>query len=458
MRSKPKLGEQVALEIASVDQKGHGIGWMGEYAVGVPAAVPGDTVLARIRRVRHRGRKAEAGKEALIRAGIERQRARCSHFGTCGGCLWQDVPYEDQVALKQAMVENCLKEAGVDVAVDDPIPAEDPFFYRNKMEFSFGVSAEGEVCVGLHVRGRFEKVFDLESCYLQSERSNKIVARVREFVNARGLSAYDLHRHKGLLRFLTIREGKNTGETMVILTTSGEDASGLAELGTRLTDEFPEIKSVVRSVNRRKAQVAIGEEEAVISGRGTVNERLGEVSFEISPSSFFQTNSLQAEKLYERVVELVDPRPGDRVLDLYCGTGAISLLLSEHCGEVIGVEVSGTAVKDAVRNRARNGIQNCRFVAGRAEEALARFRNEGRPFDAAVVDPPRAGMHPRGLRALVDLRPETIVYISCNTEVLPGDLKRFEAGRYRPDYVQLVDMFPHTPHCEILVRLQYGRA
>ena len=197
------------------------------------------------------------GKEALIRGGIERQRPKCSHFGTCGGCLWQDVPYEDQVILKQTMVESCLKEAGVDVSADDPIPADDPFFYRNKMEFSFGVSAEGKVCVGLHVRGRFEKVFDLESCYLQSERSNKIVARVREFVNARGLSAYDLRRHKGLLRFLTIREGKKTGETMVILTTSGEDASGLAELGTRLTDEFPEIKSVVRSVNRRKAQVAI---------------------------------------------------------------------------------------------------------------------------------------------------------------------------------------------------------
>ncbi len=454
---KPKPGKQVELEIKSVDRKGRGVGWIGDYAVGIPATVPGDTVLARIGRVRHRRREAEARKEELIQAGIERKTARCSHFGTCGGCLWQDVAYDEQVAVKQTMVLNCLRANGFQIEIDDPIPAGDPFYYRNKMEFSFGVSPEGDVCLGLHIGGRFDKVFDLESCYLQSDQSNRIVKRVREFVRSRGLSAYDLRRHTGLLRFLTIREGKKTGETMVILTTSAEDAPELAELGSQLESEFPEIKSVIRSVNRRKAQVAIGDDEEIVRGQGTVSERLGDYSFEISPSSFFQTNTAQAERLYQRVVELVNPGPQDKVLDLYCGTGAISLLLSEHCGEVIGVEISNTAVQDALRNSVRNRVENCRFVEGRAEQILARFRDESVHFDAAVVDPPRAGMHPKGLQALVDLKPETIVYVSCNLQALADDLKQMESGGYRPDYVQLVDMFPHTPHCEILSRLRYQK-
>ena len=417
--------------------------------------VPGDRVEARIRRVRHRRRQAEASIEAIVHAGVPRISPRCPHFGTCGGCLWQDLPYEAQVHLKQALVSTCLREAGIDVALEEPLLAQPPFFYRNKMEFSFGISGDNGCDVGLHVQGRFDRIFDLKACFLQSELSNRIVDRVRRFARERGLSAYHLKRHGGLLRFLTVREGKQTGETMVVLTTSGEDFSGAEEMGTLLTREFPEVKSVIHSINRRMAQVAIGGEERAVPGRETIRERLGNFVFEISPSSFFQTNTLQAERLYQRVVDLVDAQPADRLLDVYCGTGAISLFLSEHAGEVVGVEVSEAALRDAVRNSADNGIENCQFIPGLAERVLHQFKAQGERFDAAVIDPPRPGMHPKASQALIDLRPDRIVYVSCNPQVLGDDLMRLEAAGYRTDCLQLVDMFPHTPHCEVLARLRY---
>jgi 23S rRNA (uracil1939-C5)-methyltransferase len=241
----------------------------------------------------------------------------------------------------------------------------------------------------------------------------------------------------------------------VILTTSGEDLPGAEALGEALRQAFPEIKSVVHSINRRKAQVAIGDEEIVISGAPTVQERLGNFVFEISPSSFFQPNTLQAEQLYRRVVELIDPRPEDRALDVYCGTGGISLFLSERVGQVVGVEVAESAVQDAVRNSANNGVDNCRFISGSAEQILHQLKVQGERFDVAVTDPPRPGMHLKALQALAELRPNRIVYVSCNPQVLGVDLKRLEAAGYRADYLQLVDMLPHTPHCEVLARLVY---
>ena len=251
MATKPKRGERVVLAVDALDGKGQGLAQMGAYTVRVRGAVPGDRVVARIGRVRHRRRQADARKETVEQAGLERIPPRCSHFGTCGGCLWQDVPYEEQVRLKQAMVDGCLKEAGIHVPLEPPLPAEDPFFYRNKMEFSFGNAPEGGVELGLHVPERFDRIFDLQACYLQSDRSNLIVDRMRAFVKEQCLSVYHLKRHEGLLRFLTVREGKQTGEVMVILTTSDEDLPDAEALGKRLIEAFPEVRSVVHSINRR---------------------------------------------------------------------------------------------------------------------------------------------------------------------------------------------------------------
>ncbi len=455
MTVKPKRGERVTLQVESLDSRGQGVARLGEYTVYTRGGLPGDRIVARIRRVWHRRRQIEARREQLVQAGVDRVPARCTHFGTCGGCLWQDVAYETQVRLKQELVERCLKEAGIDVALHAPLPAAHPFFYRNKMEFSFGISRENGVDLGLHIPGRFDRIFDLEACYLQSEESNGIVDHIRQFVRGRKLSAYDLNRHEGLMRFLTIREGKQTGETMAILTTSAEALPEAKALGEDLIRAFPGVKSVVHSINRRKAQVATGDEEAVVAGAPAVKEKLGNFVFDISPGSFFQPNTLQAEQLYRRIVELADPRPEDRALDVYCGAGGISLFLSERVGQVVGVEMAESAVRDAVRNSANNGVDNCRFISGAAEQVLRQLKSQGERFDVAVTDPPRPGMHPKALRALAELRPNRIIYVSCNPQALGTDLKCLEAEGYRTDYLQLVDMLPHTPHCEVLARLVY---
>ena len=453
MDPKPTRGSMAEFLVEALDARGRGLARIGEYLLRVRGAIPGDRILARIQRVRHGRREAEARIDRLLVPGVARCSAKCSHFGLCGGCLWQDLPYDEQLRLKQEMVEGCLQRTGLGLELGSPIAADVPFGYRNKMEFSFAESRDGTLDLGLHVGGRFDQVFDLESCHLQSEGSNRIVEWVRNFAREAGLSVYHLRRHEGLLRFLTIREGKRSGEVMVVVTTSGEAFAGAADLGRGLVDAFPEVKSVIHSVNRRKAQVAIGDEEIVIAGSGTVHEELGAYRFEISPSSFFQTNTLQAERLYELVADLADPVPGDRVLDVYCGTGGISIYLSSKASEVIGVEVVEPAVSDASRNSANNGIGNCRFIAGSAEDALRQLKDQGERFDTAIADPPRPGMHPKALQALVDLDPKRIIYVSCNPEALGSDLKDLEAAGYRSDHIQLVDMFPHTPHCEVVARV-----
>jgi 23S rRNA (uracil1939-C5)-methyltransferase len=240
---------------------------------------------------------------------------------------------------------------------------------------------------------------------------------------------------------------------MVILTTSEEEVGEAKELSALLAERFPGVRTVVQAVNGRKAQVATGDSEVVLHGDGAMQERLGDFRFEISPTSFFQTNTLQAEKLYGEVVQMARTGPNARVLDLYCGTGAISLFLSQEAQTVVGVELLEAALQDALRNAAANGIENCQFVAGKAEEVLGQMRARGEQFDSAVTDPPRAGMHPKALQAMADLAPETIVYVSCNPQALAMDLQRLEANGYKTDCLRLVDMFPHTPHCEVVVRL-----
>jgi 23S rRNA (uracil1939-C5)-methyltransferase len=448
-----KRGDSFAVTIESLDEKGQGVGQLGEYAVYVRGALPGDQVQVVARRVRNRQRRIDARSESLIKSNIDRIAPVCTHFGLCGGCSWQDVPYKNQVAMKQLLLDRCLDSVGINIAQDEPLVVEEPFYYRNKMEFSFGTSPDLDVELGLHIPGRFDRVFDLEACHLQSEHSNAIVAFVRKFVQERRLSVYHLKRHEGLLRFLTVREGKNTDEIMVILTTSGEPCSDIEDLANALCAEFPNIKSVVHAINRRKAQVAFGDEEIVAAGRGAIQERLGEFIFEISPQSFFQTNTLQAEKLYRRVVELADLTAHERVLDVYCGTGSISTFLAQRAKSVLGIEVSDAAVADAVRNTAANNHDNCQFMAGHAEVILKQLVAQGDRFEVAVTDPPRSGMHPKARDALVALRPARIVYVSCNPKVLAEDLNFFGEAGYQTDYIQLVDMFPHTPHCEILARV-----
>lgn len=450
---KPRPGHVLEVEIEDLTVKGQGVATYGEYRVFVRGAVPGDKVLTRLRKVRHRRREAEGRPVERTGAAIERVQPDCEHFGLCGGCLWQDIPYGGQVALKERMVLEAVAPAD-DVEIGETLRAPSAYRYRNKMEFSIGAGENGQVEIGLHPAGQFGRIFDLGRCELIAPPASEIVDLVRSFARDRGLSPYDLRAHEGLLRFLTVREGTQTGDVMVILTTSGDDFPEVGDLGERLLACHPAVKGFIHTVNREKAQVAFGNENRVVSGVGAIQDRLGPFTFDISPTSFFQPNTLQAERMFERVVDLAELTVTDRVLDAYCGTGGISLFLSQASGEVMGVEVSEEAVRDAARNSAQNDVTNCQFMSGPAEDLLGQLCAQGDRFDVAVTDPPRAGMHHRAIRGLIDLGPERIVYVSCNPAALSNDLSILEAHGYRLDYLQLVDMLPQTPHCEVLARLR----
>jgi 23S rRNA (uracil1939-C5)-methyltransferase len=447
-----KRGDQIELEILEIDGKGDGRGKVGDREVVVRRAVPGDRIEARVTKKR-RGR-LEAEIERFTAVGMPRQAPTCQHFGLCGGCRWQDISYEDQLALKERMVKNAFIARGFSEVFIKPIlPSASPFFYRNKMEFSFGTDREGKTQLGLHVRGRFNRVFDVEDCHLQSSTSNRVVQATRRLAEDLGLSIYNLRTHEGLLRFLVVRDAKASGQLMVNLVVSSYPDANVDELVQGLVEAVPEIDVLIITLHSGKAQVAKGQNEFVMRGIGCIEERCSGLKFAISPQSFFQTNSLQAEKLYAVVVTLAGQYSTGNVLDLYCGTGAISLHLARSAETVLGIEVVEEAIVDARRNAESNNIHNCEFLAGTAEDLLTALEEEGRHFDLVVVDPPRPGVHKKALAALGRLQPARIIYVSCNPETLADDLAVLIDEGYCIDDVQPVDMFPQTPHCEVVCQL-----
>ncbi|OGC90347.1 MAG: 23S rRNA (uracil-5-)-methyltransferase RumA, partial [candidate division Zixibacteria bacterium RBG_16_48_11] len=295
--------------------------------------------------------------------------------------------------------------------------------------------------------------FDLEACYLQSETSNQVVNRIKSFCREKSLSVYDLRQHAGFLRFLVIKEAKNSGEVMVNFVTHQGDGSALRILAKELMNSFPSINSVVRNINTKRAQIAVGEMEEVLAGRNYILEKVGPFQFQISANSFFQSNSQQAEKLCLLATEFAQPQPDQVILDLYSGTGTISFFLAQRTKQVIGVESNSQTVKSARDNARFNNITNCSFVCSEAKDylALAILRNE--KFAAVVVDPPRSGLHPRVVDHLIKLSPPKVIYVSCNPTTLARDLKMLCEKAYDLELVQPVDMFPHTYHIEAVCKL-----
>lgn len=379
--------------------------------------------------------------------------APCSHFGLCGGCRYQDIPYEEQLRMKHASLVEELKRSGIsDLFVADVLPAPDVYFYRNKMEFAFGLAREGGLVLGLHPRRRYDQVFDLGMCHLQSPASSEVVRVVRESAVEMGWSVYDLKRHTGVLRFLTIRDAKSTGEIMVNLVVGDLPDSGFDSLADRLFEKIPGLTSVLLSVHGGKAQIARGE-GVLARGTPAIHERLCGLTFEISPYAFFQTNTRQAERLYEVVADFSALGDGDDLLDLYSGTGAIALVLSRRARSATGIEISEESVERARLNAKANGIANATFISGDVAAVLSGLLSDGRRPDVVVTDPPRAGMGKKGVELLLRAGARRITYVSCNPVSLASDLGRLRSAGYMIGRVQPVDMFPHTPHCETVVEL-----
>jgi 23S rRNA (uracil1939-C5)-methyltransferase len=455
--ARPRRGEVLSLTIDDLAFGGEGVGRADGYVVFVPGGLPGDRLQVRLVQVRSRFGRGII--EAVLEPSPQRVEAPCPYFGRCGGCRLQHVAYPAQLAFKSKQVADALERLGGlrDVPLHPIIGAEETFGYRNKMEFTVA-RAGGAMVVGLHETERYDSVLDIERCLLQSDRMNGLLAEARAFFAERGLTVYEQDTGEGLLRFLMLREGKHTGELMTNVVTSAPAVSELAPLAQRLQARDAGTTSVVMNVNPKKASVAVGVEEHLLGGRDHIREGVGGLTFRVSANSFFQTNTRQAERLFDLVVESTGLTGTETVLDLYSGTGAISLLLARRARWVYGVELAQAAVDDAGANATANGITNCTFVSGEVRFVLPALIAKGVTAEVVVADPPRAGFHPKALHALITLGARRIVYVSCNPTTLARDLGELVRGGYRLEWVQPVDMFPHTPHIEAVARLERVRS
>jgi len=448
-----KKGEKVEVSVTDLAYGGKGVGKVDGLVVLIRGGLPGDTLKVKIKKKKKNFAEAEIIE--VLKSSEKRIEPVCSHFGLCGGCTYQNLNYEAQLYYKAKTVEDSLKHLGgfIDFECEKILGSEDTYFYRNKMEFSFGADPGKKMVLGLHPYGNFKEVFDLGKCYLQSELSNKIVCQVRDFCRREGLVPYDVREHNGFLRYLAIREGKDKTEMMVNLVTFFEKFEKSESFASGLMHSFPQIRSVVQNINTKLANIAFGEREIALGGEKTIQEKIGKLYFEISANSFFQTNTKQAEKLFEIITEYSELDGSEEVLDLYSGTGAISLFLAEKAKGVTGIEAVGDSVENASRNVELNSVKNCRFLLGEAKEVLASLVQGGYWPDVIVVDPPRGGMHKKVISSMLSLKPEKIIYVSCNPATLARDLKVLCEKDYILEKVQPIDMFPQTYHIESVAKL-----
>lgn len=472
----PRRGDELVLQIADAAFEGKTIGRVGNFVVFVDGGVPGDT--ARVRVTKAKKNFAEARVIAIEKRSAARIEPSCVHFGPCGGCKWQYVNYAVQLRFKQQHVKDAFERIGgfADPNVLPIIGSEETYYYRNKMEFSFSEqqwsidppsnsstapnskldTSNSKLFLGLHVPQRYDKILEITDCHLQSRVSNDILNFTRSFALRNKLEVCNTDTESGLLRFLVIRQSKRTGELMVNLVTYRDDPELMTKYASELRAAIPAVTTVVNTINSKRAQIAFGEREAVYAGEGVIHEQLGDLKFTVSASSFFQTNTAQAERLYSVAKEFAMLKKSDIVWDLYSGTGSIALFVADAVSQVIGVESVESAVRDAERNARENNITNCVFVLGDLKDRLTKDRDwiatHPQP-NVMIIDPPRSGMHQKAVEEILRLAPERIVYVSCNPATQARDVKLF-ASRYDVMALQPVDMFPHTFHVENVAQLR----
>lgn len=465
-RKRKELPLLEGVEITGVAAEGNAIARVDDYVVFVPYGAPGDVADIKLDRKKHS--YAEGHIERLVRPSALRQEPRCGHFGTCGGCRWQHLPYEVQLANKQQQVVDALTRiAKVELPEISPILGSANIWgYRNKMEYTFsnkrwlsweqmrsGEMVDNRNGAGFHIPGAFDKVLDIEQCHLQDSIGDRIRLFVKHYGMEHGIPFYDLREQRGFLRTLMIRT-LHMGEIMVVLSVGEDNPELIREVLDAVRAEFPQITSLMYVVNT-KVNDTIGDLDVQLhSGRPYVEEEMEGLHFRIGPKSFYQTNSLQAYELYKVARNFAGLTGKELVYDLYTGTGTIANFVARQARHVIGIEYVADAIEDAKINSRANGIENTEFYAGDMKDVLTDdfIAEHGRP-DVMIVDPPRAGMHQDVVDVILNASPERIVYVSCNPATQARDLSLLDK-KYRVTAVQPVDMFPHTHHVENVVRLE----
>ena len=465
-RKKKDLPLAEKIEITGIAAEGKAIARINDLVVFIPYGAPGDIADVQLFRKKHS--YAEGRIVTLHSPSPLRTEPFCEHFGTCGGCKWQHLPYTEQLRWKQQQVTDALTRIGkVELPEISPIlGSENTRFYRNKLEFTFSdkswltpeelASDHTFACrnaLGFHIPGMFDKVLDIKKCWLQNDISNRIRLFVRKFAIEHQYPFFDLRNQEGLMRNIIVRTS-STGEIMLIVVFFRPEEEKINALMEALGNEFPEITSLLYIVNQKANDTITDQEVRVFSGRDHIFEEMEGLRFKIGPKSFYQTNSAQAYRLYRIAREFAALTGSELVYDLYTGTGTIANFVASQARQVIGIEYVPEAIQDAKVNAELNGIGNTLFYAGDMKDILTSgFIDEhGRP-DVIITDPPRAGMHDDVINAILFASPRRIVYVSCNPATQARDLNLLDGG-YRVTRVQPVDMFPHTHHVENVVLLE----
>lgn len=452
------------IEIIDIAEEGKGVGKTDDLVLFVEKAIPGDVVDVEL--LRKKKSFGEGRIQTLKKASEHRVEPFCEHFGVCGGCKWQHMTYDAQLLFKQQSVENALTRIGkVDTSSMEPILASGQTeYYRNKLEYTFSnkkwlTSVDDNVdgmnmdALGFHVPGRFDKILNVNHCYLQEDPSNVLRNRVREFAIANDISFYDLRGHSGVLRNLIIRIS-STGELMVIVVFAYPKEGQVELLMSFIQEKFPSITSLLYIINQKKNDTIFDQEIEIYNGRDFIYEEMEGLKFKVGPKSFYQTNSAQAYELYKITRDFAGLSGHELVYDLYTGAGTIANFVAKYAKEVIGVEYVPSAIEDAKINSEINGVKNTKFYAGDMKDVLtAHFiAQHGKP-DVVITDPPRAGMHTDVVARLLEMEAPKIVYVSCNAATQARDLTLL-AEKYDVVRIKPVDMFPHTQHVENVVLLK----
>jgi 23S rRNA (uracil1939-C5)-methyltransferase len=461
--------ENIVLEKIRVEDyaaEGKSLAKVDGKVVFIENVVPGDVVDVQL--AKNKKDWAEGWPLRFHSYSAERVVPFCSHFGVCGGCQWQMLPYEKQLQYKERQVRDNLQRIGK-VALPEIMPilgAKDTKFYRNKMEYTFGnkrfllkeelhnpsISNDQNVA-GFHAKGMFDKLVDIQTCYLQAEPTNEIRLAVKKFAKENNYSFYDIRQQHGFLRTMQVRLC-TTGELMVNIVFGHEDVKKRKALLDHLSQQFPAITTLLYTINTKKNDSLYDLEPVIYHGKGYVIEKLEDFCFKIGPKSFFQTNTRQGEQLYRVTRDFSELTGKEIVYDLYCGTGSIGIFVSKKAKKIIGVEMIKAAIEDAKENASLNNLKDTSFFAGDVIEICNDnfFAEHGRP-DVIITDPPRAGMHEKLVKKMLDMAAPIIVYVSCNPATQARDLNLLNE-KYEVTRIQPVDMFPHTLHIENVVQLK----
>lgn len=443
-------GKSYELVIHTLGTNGEGVGRIENFTVFVPHALPGERVRVKLNEVKKT--YASAHIEELLVRSHDRVEPRCAVYGQCGGCQLQHLAYDAQLRAKRQQVIDAVTHIGKlqNLFVAPTIGAVTPWNYRNKMQFPVGME-KGHVVIGCYARNTHH-IISTESCHIQAEGNNEIVRVVGEIIERLQIPVYNEDRHIGVLRHIIGRVGVD-GELMVVIVTATRNLPREKEFVRLLRSKLPQLVSIHQNIQTYRNNVVMGRETRLLWGQPTIRDAIGQLSFHISPRSFFQVNTAQANVLYSMALEYAQLAGNETVIDAYCGTGTITLFLARKARKVYGIEIVKPAILDARRNARDNHIKNAEFIVGDATEVMPRLYKQGIRADVIVVDPPRAGCTPTVLQTFANMHPRRIVYVSCNPASLARDLSILQTLGYVAEKAQPVDMFPMTSHVECCTEL-----